>query len=195
MYGRGCRQSVSHDRGQQPFSPGLPSLGHPQGPAAWGGGGGGAARLPRLRMALLLAGKEQSGFILSSQMLVMLPTFLFTEVNSKHLFFFKFSDMRQGEVHFCTAPNPKYRPALAWWGCAVASCCRADWLSPGSCAGSVGLGGSGVPWASRDAWKHLCWDNELWRTGWLFPLPPICGGQPDVPPAVPSAALQIPVWL
>lgn len=57
-------------------------------------GGKWAASLPGQRMGLLLAEEEQPGSILSSQMLVMLPTFLFTEANSKHLFFFKFSDMR-----------------------------------------------------------------------------------------------------
>lgn len=88
--------------------PGAP--GHPLGPAACDG----AAGLPGLGMRLLLAEEEQSGFILSSQMLVMLPTFLFTEANPKHLFFFRFSDMRHGEVHFCAAPNPKRRPSLAW---------------------------------------------------------------------------------
>lgn len=48
----------------------------------------GAAGLPGLGVGLLLAEEERSGSILSSQMLVMLPTFLFAEANSKHLFFF-----------------------------------------------------------------------------------------------------------
>lgn len=103
--------TLSQGGGQQLFSP-IP--GAPVGPAVCDG-------LPGLRVGLLLAEEEQSVFILSSQMLVMLPPFLFTEANSKHLLLFKFSDMRHGEANFCATPSPKAAGPCPG-GMRVASC-------------------------------------------------------------------------
>lgn len=69
MAGDAGRVQVCPTAGQQPSSPGLPSPVHQLFVTG--------TRLPGLRVGLLLAEEEQSGFILSSQMLVVLPTFLF----------------------------------------------------------------------------------------------------------------------
>lgn len=79
----------------------------------------------------------------------MLPTFLSTEANSKHLFFFKVSDVRRGEVHVCTARDHNVEQScpgqgVLWHPAPIPP--PPLWLVHGVCGtGCAGAGWAGTP--------------------------------------------------